>query len=341
MKKLVISAFALAVASSAQASETSDWSAYDSAYAKDAEALASTLTSQDVTGPNIGGYLQTLYNNDSDNNISGFSVPRARLMINGSRGGYGYMVEYETAGNVLLDAYVDIPVNQVKVRAGMFRPSVSRNSQTVAQNLFFIGRSQIGMNWAGRDTGAQVSGEFDALDWALSITNGADGQVDDYLIALRLAFDFMGEGIGNVEGAYGGPDEIAGTAAVAYADDAALTDGEFLLVEAHLVSNVYSFGVEIATTGDASVSGTRTSALGADSSPFTIYGTYMLTPDQWELGLRFQTLDDAADTNLIEIGVSHYLDGHNLKWTLGFTTVDSDNTAVERDMFQVQLQVVF
>jgi glycerol-3-phosphate acyltransferase PlsX len=46
-----------------------------------------------------------------------------------------------------------------------------------------------------------VSGDFDALSWWLAIQDGSDGDGDDYFFAGRVAFDFLGDGVGNVEGA--------------------------------------------------------------------------------------------------------------------------------------------
>jgi len=67
----------------------------------------------------------------------------------------------------------------------------------------------------------------------------------------------------------------------------------------------------------------------------------MLTPDQWELGVRFQDMDDADDTSIMEIGVNRYLDGHNLKYSIGYRSISADTAANESDLIQVQLQVNF
>ena len=44
----------------------------------------------------------------------------------------------------------------------------------------------------------------------------------------------MGNGVGNVEGAYGGPDELSGTVSLALYDDGSVNDGTGTLVEAHM-----------------------------------------------------------------------------------------------------------
>ena len=82
---------------------------------------------------------------------------------------------------------------------------------------------------------------------------------------------------------------------------------------------MYSFGVDVLSLGDApsalpngsATHGTFPTTLEADSSPMSISGTYMLQPDTWELGVRYQDLDNSADESRIDVAVINHLDGHN------------------------------
>ncbi|MFT7676875.1 MAG: hypothetical protein ACI8QC_000851 [Planctomycetota bacterium] len=346
MKKLVFGAAALTLASSAFASDT-DWSAFD----QDVEALATSLAA-DHDGPSVGGYLQTIYVNNSDNDISGFDTMRARIAITGGRGGYTYKMMVDASdgsdanSGIIRDAYVNIPVSTVSSRFGRFKPAVSRNGLTSSSKLFFTARGPIGDSFDGRQDGVGLYGDFDQLSWALSITNGFDGLTDDYLVALRVSLDLMGEGVGNVEGAYNAGDEIGATASLATFDDGGVTDGDGTVLEVHAVSSVYSFGIEFGDIGDGG-SGATTSAtvLANDSSPLTFSTTYMVVPDAWEVGLRYSDLDDDGgvgdSTTITDIAVNHYLDGHNLKWGFGFTSLDFDNDALDTDTLSIQLTMVF
>ncbi len=172
--------------------------------------------------------------------------------------------------------------------------------------------------------------------------NGTDGTGDELLTVIRVAFNFMGAGIGGVEGAYGGPDELSGTAAIAMFDDGETTDGSATLIEAHVANSQYSAGIEMLDADNAGVTAAPGASMAMnDATAMTLYRTYMLTPDQWELGIRFQDMDDTADTSIMEVGVNRYLDGHNLKYSIGYRSISSDVAATEADILQLQLQVAF
>jgi len=342
MKLLSISIAALTLSGITVASET-DYSSFD----KDIEALVSGQ--MDNNGPHISGYLQTLYQNSGDimvgaNDLGGFSIPRARVSFKGEHGDYGYKVQVDAARatNILLDAYVDIPVSNVSARAGMFKAGISRGGMMSSSKMFFINRSQIADLFDNRDTGVMLSGDFDQLGWMLTLHNGGDATGDELRVSGRVEFDVMGNGIGNVEGAFGGPDEMTGTVALALYDDGATTDGTGTLFEAHMATGEFSFGAELLDADVGGVTGAPgTSLLPGDSTAFSVYGTYMLTPDQWEIGLRFQDFDNTTDTSIIELGVNRYIDGHGLKYSFGYQSVSDDVSTSEFDLIQAQLQVSF
>ncbi|MCP4963913.1 MAG: hypothetical protein GY926_01615, partial [bacterium] len=267
----------------------------------------------------------------------------ARVTIAGERQGYGYKVQADFAsGTILKDAYVDIPINNISARAGLFKAGMSRNGLNSSSKLFFIDRSEIGNLYDERDGGAMFHGNFDQLSFFLSLMNGTDGTGDELLTVIRVAFNFMGAGIGAVEGAYGGPDELSGTAAIAIYDDGDTTDGSATLIEAHVANSQYSAGIEMLDADALGVSAAPGASMAAnDATAMTLYGTYMLTPDQWELGIRFQDMDDTNDTSIMEVGVNRYLDGHNLKYSIGYRSISSDVATDEKDIIQLQLQVAF
>ena len=345
MKLLSIGAAALTLSGISVASET-DYSSFD----KDIEALVSGQVANG--GPAIQGALQVIYQNSGDmmvggNDLGGFDIPLARVSFGGEHGDYGYFIQLETSNStdILLDAYVDIPVSNVSARAGHFRGGVSRGGLLDATHLFFINRSQIADLFDDRDTGVMLSGDFDQLSWMLSLQNGGDMQGDELRVSGRVEFDVMGNGIGNVEGAYNGPDEMTGTVALALYDDGGTDDGSGTLVEAHMATGEFSFGAEILDMDEMGVAGAPGApgsvAFGSDATPFSVYGTYMLTPDQWEVGLRFQDFDNADDSSLIEIGVNHYINGHGLKYGFGYSSLSSDTSALEADIIEVMLQLTF
>ncbi len=342
MNLLSISAVALTLSGFAFASET-DYASFD----RDVEALiAGRLT--ETNGPKISGYVQVRYRNSSDiqvggNDLGGFTVPRARVAFKGEREGYRYKVQVDFAsGTILKDAYLDVPVGEHFVRAGLLQAGISRNGSNSSSKLFFIDRSEIGDLFDNRDAGAMFHGKFGKVALNLSLMNGTDGAGDELMTAVRVAFNFMGSGIGKVEGAYGGPEELTGTAAIALYDDGEATDGSGTLIEAHVASSQFSAGVELLDADAAGVTAAPGSSMAVDdATAMTLYGTYMLTPDQWEVGARFQDLDDADDTTIMDLGFNRYIDGHKLKYSIGYRSISSDLAAVEADIIQIQLQVAF
>ncbi len=341
MKKLVFSAIALTLTSAPGFASEDVWSQLD----QEVDALASSLSIQGG-GPTVSGWLATRYSSSSDitvggGDLGGFATTDARVILTGSRGDYGYEIEWNAVGAGLLDAFVDFPVGgEVNGRVGMFKVPIGTTGGIDGNNLFFIDRSGTGGVGATRDTGVQFSGSFDQVGWELAATNGGDGAADELAISARIAVALTGEGASSaVEGAYGGPDDIGAEASLSFFEDGSVDDGDGVAIDVRAVTNVYSVGVEMIAVGDAVAPALGVGAFDADSSPITFQGTYMLTPDTWELGIRFQDFDNAADTEVIDLGVNRYIDGegHNAKWSIGYVMAEA--TAGDADTLQAQLLI--
>jgi len=358
MKKLVISAVAASMASATALASESEWSGLD----RDVQALSASVSGLESTGPDFGGYIRFAYLTSSDIEVApgvdlgGFEVLEARLRATGKRGDVEYVLQagFQNAfsaneGVNLEDAYVNIPIgSNLHVRAGQFRALVARDALVRASRLFFADRSEIGNLFEARNQGLALLGAFDAFDWAVTIQDGTDGDGDDYLIALRGEFAFLGDGVDMIEGSYGAPDQVEGTLAASYWDDGAVDDASGILVQATVAAAMYSVNVWFADIGDAlstpNALDPTAILLSADSTPFGITGTFMVTPataDQggWELGVRFQDMDDANDTNVIDFGVNYYAAGHDYKYFLHYKTIDGD--AGDADLIVLGLNVGF
>jgi hypothetical protein len=282
--------------------------------------------------------------------LGDFDVLNARIKLTGKRGDVEYvlMVGAEDAGSasLLKDAYINVPIGaNLKVRAGQFKALIARDSLVSTSKLFFTDRSELGDLFGSRREGVALMGTFEAFDWAITVQDGTDGAGDEYVFAVRGAIAFLGDGVDLVEGAYGAPDEIEGTAGVAYWDDGTLDDGDGFLIEATLAASMYSVNVWVADIGDDIYLGNGNSEFFVpDSTPYGVMGTFMLTqatPEQagWELGARFQDMDDMVDTNILDIGVNYYADGHDYKYFLNFKTIDSDT--VEADIITLGFSLGF
>lgn len=372
MNKLVISAMTATVASAAALASESEWARLD----RDVQALSASLNELESSGVTMSGYIRAAYLNSSDlqteappdgKDVGDFEVLNARLKASGTRGGVGYVLQagFESAGSasLLKDAYVNIPIGgNLNVRAGQFKGIIARDSLVSSSKLFFADRSEIGTLFGARAEGLALMGNFEAFDWAITVQDGTDGGGDDYLIALRGQIDLLGDGVDMVEGAYGAPEEMEGTVGVSYWDDGTLDESDGFLVEATLASSLFSVNVWVADIGDVVYDGNESSnllqgyynpldpmsaggsAINADSTPFGVMATFMLTqpsPEQggWELGARFQDMDDTADSNILDFGVNYYASGHDYKYFAQYKTIDSD--LGDQDAIVVGLSVGF
>jgi hypothetical protein len=354
MKKLVICAITASVASATALASESEWARLD----RDVQALSASLSGLESSGVTLSGYIRAAYFNSGDDyyspamdtDLGDFDVLNARLKATGTRGDVGYVLQIgaEDAGtaSLLKDAYINVPIGaNLQVRAGQFKALISRDALVSSSRLFFTDRSEVGTLFATRAEGLALLGSFEAFDWSIMVQDGTDGAGDDYVFALRGVIDFLGDGVDLVEGAYGAPESMEGTIGVSYWDDGALDDGNGLLVEATLAASMYSINAWVADIADDLYTGNGSSEFFvADSTPFGIMGTFMITqpsPEQggWELGARFQDMDDMVDTNIIDVGVNYYASGHDYKYFLNYKTIDSDT--VEADIISVGLNLGF
>lgn len=354
MKKLVCSAIALSMTSAAGLASASDWSTLD----QEVQALTASLSSsQDGGGMQLSGMIRSFYASSSDipvgaDDLGGFIIENARLGITGERGEYTYELLLDFADNdefgvAVLDAFVTFPVGgTVNGRFGQFKSGISRSGLVDAGHMMFVDRGLVGQLFAGRSAGGGVFGEFDQLNWRVDIQNGSDGVADELLIAVRATFDVLGTGKDLTEGAYGGTEDLSAQVGLAFYDDGAFDDADGFVIDFHGGTNVYAFGIDLVNIGDDLPLSTIDPDVGLfiltpDSTPFSIYGSYMFQPEKWEVGVRFEDMDDPDDTTKIDLIVSNYIDGHNAKWGFQFTTTDSDVSALEVDIIYLQLQLIF
>ncbi len=361
MKKFVFSAAALTLTGTAVAND--DWAQLD----QDIQALSASVTGLEEHGMHIGGRIRTLYQSSSDvttasgNDLGGFSVRNARLYSSGTTAGdIGYRVEVDFGNGAgaaqlgLLDAYLDIPVGgEISARVGQFRAHVSREALIDSGNLFFVERSAIGNHFSGRSQGIALNGDMGEFGWALTIQNGNDGTGDDLFMALRGGIDLMGGGTDLVEGAYGAGDEMEASAAVSYFSDDAVEDADGFLVEGSLATGQFSAQASILSLGDAvslanvdNENPAASAGLEADTTPFSVQGTFMLSEagsdyGAWELGLRFQDLDDTNETTVIDFGANYYANGHDYKYIINYSSISSDDASLEVDTITLGVNARF
>ena len=67
-------------------------------------------------------------------------------------------------------------------------------------------------------------------------------------------------------------------------------------------------------------------------------GTFALN-ESWELGIRYQDLDDTNSTDVMDIGANYYVDGHAMKYIINWTSVGSD--AGDTDLIRIGFNAGF
>lgn len=348
MNKTVFSVLAaLAASSLGHASETEDWLGLD----KELESFRSNLaTPQTTSSVGFSGFFRTSFTWGDEADVSGFGVDNARLNFQARVEDFDIMFQYEASttpqfgffipigvsgigtgvGGVdgLLDAYGAWNIqDEFKLTFGQFRPAVLHSSWLDENELFFYNRTVNGFAFAARDQGMMLSGNFEQLGWWVGLQNGADGSGDDFAYFGRVEFDAMGDGGGDVEGAMGASDEFEiSVGGAVYVDDS-LDEGTVWAVDAQSTLGAFSAAAEVVGYDES-----YSASLDSETS-WSLQATFMVVPDEWELGVRYEDLAElpGADTNVFTAGVSHYLNGHNAKISANFSTTDADTGSVSLD----------
>lgn len=320
--------------------------------------LASSL--QGESGVNISGYTVIRWDHSSDttplggpppndpngnpSDLSGFTVQNARIAITGEVGDYGFKIQPDfsdlsqaVTGQLLRDAKVwwnfgdnfKLTIGQYKVPfSARYLVGLNKNA-FLDPNLVLFGAAgpsgSILKPYSDRDQGLMVGGTMDMFDWDISISNGTDDVAKKYLFSGRVAVHVMGGGAPNYQGGYGLGDESALTIGGAYMDDGFTSDGSAWTLDALWAMNPFTVGASIIGQGKGYSSNLVTPE---SETAWDIYGTYMFTPNEWELALKYEDLGDVLSTKAFTIGVNWYLYGPDSKWQLNYKNISRDGGGV-------------
>lgn len=366
MNKFVLGALATTVVGGTSLASESEWPELD----RELEALSSTYSAQESGGPVFDGWIIGTWAFSGDlqvdvddgtttttTDLSGASIRSARLRAQGDVGNYGYKLEFDffdseqsyiadqiTSGGApvdsvtsdsaarILDAYGQVNVaDSFSFRLGQFRAPVLQSALIDRNRTLFVDRSILGSLFANRGTGAMAYGDFEMVGWWLSIQNGNDGLADDYFFTGRITIDVIGEGGGvKNEGAYSAGEETNLMIGASYSDEGSVDSGSIVAGEAYLASGPFSLAAEVADLGEGV----------GNATPWAATGSFMIT-ESYELGLRYQDVDDDFNTNAISGVIAWYHDDWNTKWQLEYTTSDSDLDSLAADIITVGLAVSF
>lgn len=307
--------------------------------------------------------------------VLGVSLEDAKLWADGSLGDWNWRVMYDFANRTqnaagyevadwtdigfgfpeptyvgaLQDAYASWNINEtLTLTLGQFRAPTTRSMWVATENMLFQRRSALGQWGYLFDEGVMLSGQYESnFAWWISAQNGADGLDDDLRLNARAQYTF-GSWNQSAEGAWVETDEFEGTVGIFVGDDGdadgagtAGIDGGYMGVD--FTGNVgrFSFSGEFANLDNGSAGNYGFVNGGAtftdDASPWAAAVSYMLSPEEWEIGARYENLDDTADTTLLTLGLNYYMTGHNSKVQLNFLQADSDAPSIDGSLISLGL----
>jgi hypothetical protein len=342
-----------------------EWTSLDHEIA----ALEQTLATG-PSGPRIGGFLRMrgAFSNDVDlepaipgsQDLAGFCLDNVRVQIEGSpRESWRYLVSIEAGhqgeldtfsgpGVVLLDAFVETPLcSNAWVQMGQFCSVFLWSACNDERNLLFLDRSFIAENWDGRDVGAQASATYGPFDAWFAVQNGFDGKETHDAYTARAAYRALGERGWCCEGScFGGAERLVFGASVF--EDRMMDHGTAVGFDALFVTGPFSAHAELVHYGvdmrpmpgvdptDGVLIPEMMDPAGAET-PWDATLAYAIVPDEWEVAVRGQFLDDEMDTSIYSLAVDRFIGGRNIKWTAEFDRSQSDDSDLEYGSFGVGL----
>ena len=352
---------ALASQAFAGGETNSEWLGLD----QELHALSSNISLDNHEGPEFGVLLRAslISGDDFTADTLGVNGNDASLWAQGSLGDFSWRMSANAYGQAALlnnlqttnnggalaleDAYVSMALNEnLDLTMGRFvAPSFQSGTWGNQDGLLFINRTNLGAFGYQWDNGVQLSGDYsDGLSWAIAAMNGADGNTDELDLRGRLEYA-MGEQVGNHEGGLGYGDDLSAVIGLTYGDEGAADDGSWFGLDVTARVAGFSFHAEMADFDDdwaAVFTGNNffgTSYTDGGPSPYSATVGYCIPDTDFEVALRYEDLDDDAETTVMTFGANMYMDGHNGKWQLNFVQADSDDDAIDGSAILLGLTV--
>ena len=355
-----------ALAPSARAND-GEWISLD----RELDSLTQQL-SAGTQGPRLGGFLRIrgAYSNDVDlepaipggQDLGGFCLDNVRITVDGDpKDGWSYRVSIEAGHQAELDTFAGAGVNLLdgwvemvlckgaSLRLGQFCSQFLWGPCNDERNMLFLDRSFIGEHWDNRDVGAQVAATYGPFDAWAAVQNGFDGKESHDAFTARAAYRAIGEPGWCCEGScFGGGERLVFGAGVF--DDTMMDHGSAVGFDALFVQGPFSAHAEVVHHGAdmrpmPEVDPTNGVIIPAmmdpagGETPWDATVAYAIVPDEWEIGIRGQFLDDEMDTSIGSIAVDRFVGSRNVKWTAQFDKSWSDDSNLEFGAFGIGLTV--
>jgi hypothetical protein len=273
-------------------------------------------------------------------NLSGFDLRRARGTFRGMVGDTSYKISGEISSGTmaLRDAYLGWECGEIlDVTFGRYKNPLLWSGRVSSFADPFHDVPVTAAENDGRGEGVMVEGTMGAFDLLLSVQNGSDGLASEQLLVGRAQWNMIGENaFGKWHGAYGYGDGMQLSAAVGFFDDGAIDNGSGISGEVGFVVDAFSLRADMVdydenydeTTGvdlDDTIGTVKT-----NTTPSAITFGYLFGDDAWEILVRQEDFDDAAETDRSSIGLVWYSAlGPKGRWALLYQELSSDDPSLE------------
>ena len=151
-----------------------------------------------------------------------------------------------------------------------------------------------------------------------------------------------------VEGTYGSGRQTCLSIGASYFDDpSASKDGNVVTADAALTTDRFSVAGEFQTYADDGGVPTpgnpdvKNGIFGnlSDSSPWAATAAFMIDPEKYEFGARYQALDDQFESKALTLGINRYMAGHDIMFQVNFAKVQSGGATSDGTVFGLGLTV--
>jgi hypothetical protein len=298
----------------------------------------------------VGGLLRAYYDVADDElsadgeDLRGLRIYDAQVWVNAEAHGFRLFVRMD-AGEAdafplidgdgvgsfdLRDAYVEKALtDEVKVYLGQFKCPLVASGNVGDGNLAMVERTVIGQIFSGPGAyqpGVGVTYESGPFNGKLVLQNGADEATDGNGIVLRGEYT-LGSTPGH-EGALEAAEGFNATFGAGFFQDDSDVGGEdfgsAFAVDMYATMDLLSIHAEILSTDEELAANVLGNTSGDDALLYSATLGYRFT-GEWEGFVRYQDLDNDADSTLIGAGVNYYVAGHMAKWQINASQYDDDN----------------
>lgn len=330
---------------------------------RELDALSTSFVPPNEPGVRIGGLVRSSFDISSDEifavsptqDLTGFRFQDAIVWIEGTVGDMDLRISMNGAetdpavggddtawppttnssnlGSVVVqDAYGRWNLNEsFRVYMGQFKCPVLMSSLVWEGNLMFIDRTRLGQMFDVWQPGAAATWDSGGFHVKVALQNGVDGVADEYGMVVRGEYNVNG-GAREYEGAYGSADGTTATIGAAYFQDTSepvpgTEVGSAIVVDGYADFGGLSVHAEVMDFDEELAGAMNLSTTGGDATPFSATVGYMISPETWEIALRYQDMDDTLETTAIGGALNYYTAGHAAKWQLNVTQMNIDGAA--------------